>query len=197
MFDRLPLELLELVMKEVWQRTDRQNLAYSCKAIYQVMRPYLWQDLKLIAGYFYHQENILKNKHFIQNLTLSFNRKDTENLCDFLRMMFDGESVSLSYLFVEGNVPDEIFYLLISKSAQLRKLNFSIRTKDSQWDYAGSVLPSTLKKVQFWESTATDAFLESIIRANVKTLESLDISLCDELTQRVIYLSPNWCTSKA
>ena len=133
MFDLLPPELLELVVEEVWERPARENLAYSWKAIYKVMKPYLWHDLELQTGdygYSYHQENILNNKHFIKDLTLRFNREDIQNLCDFLRMIFDGDSVNLSDLFIEGSVPDDIFSMLMSKSTQLRKLDFHIYSED-------------------------------------------------------------------
>ena len=187
MFDLLPPELLELVVEEVWERPARENLAYSWKAIYKVMKPYLWHDLELQTGdygYSYHQENILNNKHFIKDLTLRFNREDIQNLCDFLRMIFDGDSVNLSDLFIEGSVPDDIFSMLMSKSTQLRKLDFHIYSEDFQWDHKDLLLPSTLKHLQLYESSVTDAFVESIISANIETLEYLDISMCNLVTPK-------------
>ena len=187
MFNRLPPELLECVMEEIWKRSDRKNLAYSCKAIYHVMKPFLWQRLELKAGYIYHKENILKNKHFIQDLTLRFHRKDIQNLSDFLRVIFEGGSMNISDLFLEGNVPDDVFSLLMLKSTHLQTILLSIHSDDFRWDYQGLVIPSKLKSLQFWNSNVTDIFLTSIINANLETMEELDISLC---------LTPHSCASQ-
>ena len=181
MFDCLPQELLVRIMEEISKRSDRENLAYSCKAVYKVMKPYLWQDLELKTGCPYHQNNILKNKHFIKDLTLRFHEKDTENLRDFLRKIFKKDSVNLLEIFLEGNVPHDIFSLLMSKSMQLRKLDFSVYG-DFQWDLECLVFPSTLKRLELYDSGVTDSFLASIINANLKTLESMDIRLCNVLT---------------
>lgn len=184
MFDRLPPELLELVMEEVRERPDRENLAYSCNSIYQVMKQFLWQHLELETGYLYKKKNILKNKHLIKDLRLRFHRNDTQNLSDLLRMIFDGKSVNLSDLFLEGDIPDDIFSLLMSKSMQLRRLDIHIYTEGFPWDQKDLLFPSTLKTLNIVESSVTDTFLESIINANVETLEDLDISQCDALTPK-------------
>ena len=194
MFDRLPSELLEIVMEEVRQRSDRMNLAFSCKAIYLVLKPSLWQRLELEAGCIYHRKNILKNKHFVKDLTLRFNRKGNQNLIDLLRMIFDGDSINLSSLFLEGNVSNDIFSLLMSKSNHLRCVDFHIRDyiphndyvphNDFQWDRAGLVLPSMMTRVHIWDSSVTDAFLEYIINANLETLEDFEITLCDKVNPK-------------
>ena len=183
MLDRFPPELREKIMEKVWKRSDRENLAYSCKAIYKVMKPFLWQRLELETGYFYYQLNIYKNKHFIQNLRLRFDRNDTQNLSDFLRILLDGKSTNVSYLTLEGNIPDDIFSQLMSTSTQLRILKIYI-CDDFQWDYPGLVLPSTLKVLEFFESTVTDTFLASIIDANLETLEDLFIGVSFNLTPK-------------
>ena len=95
--------------------------------------------------------------------------------------------MNISDLFLEGNVPDDVFSLLMLKSTHLQTILLSIHSDDFRWDYQGLVIPSKLKSLQFWNSNVTDIFLTSIINANLETMEELDISLC---------LTPHSCASQ-